>query len=93
MLAISETLALQSGLDWAFCDTDSMAIAKPVEMDDQTFYSRAKAVGSVICGRTRSARISPATARDSVSRRRRPKNLGPDQWAPVISRAIMDREG
>jgi hypothetical protein len=44
MLAISETLALQSGLDWAFCDTDSMAIAKPAEMDDQTFYSRAKAV-------------------------------------------------
>jgi hypothetical protein len=44
MLAISETLVLQSGLDWAFCDTDSMAIAKPAEMDDTTFYSRAKTV-------------------------------------------------
>ena len=44
LLAISETLAPQSDLDWAFCDTDSMAIAKPMGTDDQTFYSRAKAV-------------------------------------------------
>ena len=44
MLAISETLALRSGLDWAFCDTDSMAIAKPADMDDAAFYSSAKAV-------------------------------------------------
>jgi hypothetical protein len=44
MLAISESLALQSGLNWAFCDTDSMAIAKPAEMDDETFYAKAKAV-------------------------------------------------
>lgn len=28
MLAIAETLAKDNGLDWAFCDTDSMAIAK-----------------------------------------------------------------
>ena len=44
MLAISETLVLRSGLDWAFCDTDSMAIAKPADMDDALFYSRAKSV-------------------------------------------------
>lgn len=28
MLAVTETLARENGLDWAFCDTDSMAIAK-----------------------------------------------------------------
>jgi hypothetical protein len=28
MLAITETLARRNGLDWAFCDTDSMAIVK-----------------------------------------------------------------
>lgn len=44
MLAITETLIEQSGLDWAFCDTDSMAIAKPSEMDGATFYSKAAAI-------------------------------------------------
>jgi hypothetical protein len=29
MLAITERLALDHGLDWAFCDTDSMAFAMP----------------------------------------------------------------
>jgi hypothetical protein len=29
MLAITETLASERGLDWSFCDTDSMAFAKP----------------------------------------------------------------
>ena len=27
MLAITERLVLDEGLDWAFCDTDSMALA------------------------------------------------------------------
>ena len=31
MLAITERLALYHGLDWAFCDTDSMAFAVPPE--------------------------------------------------------------
>jgi hypothetical protein len=29
MLAITERRLLDEGLDWAFCDTDSMAFAKP----------------------------------------------------------------
>ena len=33
MLAVTETLAKRNGLDWAFCDTDSMAIAKPDNVD------------------------------------------------------------
>jgi hypothetical protein len=44
MLAISETLTLNSGLDWAFCDTDSMAIAKPADMDDAIFFAKALSV-------------------------------------------------
>ncbi|KTS08378.1 hypothetical protein SB2_00535 [Methylobacterium radiotolerans] len=40
MLAITERLATDSGLDWAFCDTDSMALARPREMDEATFYAR-----------------------------------------------------
>ena len=37
MLAITETLATKEGLDWAFCDTDSMALAKPDHMDEREF--------------------------------------------------------
>jgi hypothetical protein len=37
MLAITERLILDEGLDWAFCDTDSMAIAKPDGMSDAGF--------------------------------------------------------
>jgi hypothetical protein len=44
MLAISATLATQAGLDWAFCDTDSMALSNPGEMDMPTFFSTAQAV-------------------------------------------------
>jgi hypothetical protein len=44
MLAIAERLARDSALDWAFCDTDSMALAKPTEMKDREFYKRAQTV-------------------------------------------------
>ena len=37
MLATAERLTLDAGLDWAFCDTDSMAIAKPDGMDPEAF--------------------------------------------------------
>lgn len=43
-LAITERLALDTGLDWAFCDTDSMALARPDTMDQTDFYARAKEV-------------------------------------------------
>ena len=41
MLALCEHQVLDAGLDWAFCDTDSMAIAKPHEMQEAEFLSRA----------------------------------------------------
>lgn len=40
MLAITESLIERQGLEWAFCDTDSMAIAKPAEMGGDEFRSR-----------------------------------------------------
>lgn len=40
MLAITEKLILDNSLDWAFCDTDSMAIAKPAEMDEATLLEK-----------------------------------------------------
>lgn len=44
MLAIAERLVIDAGLDWAFCDTDSMAIAKPDGMSDDTFFATARSV-------------------------------------------------
>src|ERR1019366_1774352 len=46
MLAITEQLIIESGLDWAFCDTDSMAIAKPDEIAEQDFQARVEAIRS-----------------------------------------------
>ncbi|WP_147417676.1 hypothetical protein [Sphingomonas cavernae] len=37
MLAIAERHVVDHDLEWAFCDTDSMAIAKPAEMDSEDF--------------------------------------------------------
>jgi hypothetical protein len=38
MLAITERLATDLGLDWVFCDTDSMALAKSEHMTQDEFY-------------------------------------------------------
>jgi hypothetical protein len=40
MLAIAERLIRDEGLEWAFCDTDSMAIAKPQDMSEAKFYEK-----------------------------------------------------
>jgi hypothetical protein len=40
MLALAERLILDEGLEWAFCDTDSMAIAKPENMPEAEFYEK-----------------------------------------------------
>lgn len=44
MLAMTETLVTDQCLDWSFCDTDSMAIAKPHPMPEDDFYRRVDAV-------------------------------------------------
>lgn len=40
MLAITERLTLDHGLNWAFCDTDSLAMAKPHKMNRDDFCGR-----------------------------------------------------
>jgi hypothetical protein len=44
MLAIAERLAIEAGINWAFCDTDSMALAKPDVMAEEEFLVKAQAV-------------------------------------------------
>jgi DNA polymerase family B len=44
MLAIAESLCIAGGLDWAFCDTDSLAIAKPDGMCEAEFFERAQSI-------------------------------------------------
>ncbi|MGI4949208.1 MAG: hypothetical protein ACRYHC_11065 [Janthinobacterium lividum] len=44
MLAITERLLTEEGLEWTFCDTDSMAIAKPENMSDALFRRRTKEI-------------------------------------------------
>lgn len=44
MLAITECLIANHDLEWAFCDTDSMAIAKPDDMAGDEFRQRVAAI-------------------------------------------------
>jgi hypothetical protein len=44
MLGIAERLVADARLTWAFCDTDSMAIAKPTGMEEGEFICRAQDV-------------------------------------------------
>ncbi len=44
MLACAEHRVLDAGLDWVFCDTDSIAIAKPAGMHETEFIERAQGV-------------------------------------------------
>jgi hypothetical protein len=46
MLAVAECLAEREGITWAFCDTDSMALAKPEEMSEEEFIRKARKVQS-----------------------------------------------
>ena len=44
LLALVEQKVKEAGLDWALCDTDSMAIARPDGMDEAVFVEKAKAI-------------------------------------------------
>jgi hypothetical protein len=41
MLAIAEALTEKEQINWAFCDTDSMALAQPKQMKDEEFLAKA----------------------------------------------------
>ena len=42
MLALAEHRALALGLDWVFCDTDSIAVAKPDELPEAAFAEKVR---------------------------------------------------
>ena len=44
MLGIGERLCKEKALDWAFCDTDSLALAKPDNIDQSEFFERAQSI-------------------------------------------------
>jgi hypothetical protein len=44
MLGISERKTLDSGLDWAFCDTDSLAMVRPKGMSREEFHQKGKEI-------------------------------------------------
>lgn len=44
VLGIAEKLTIDFGLDWAFCDTDSLAITKPEDLSRTEFRKRARKV-------------------------------------------------
>ena len=44
MLATTERLVADKGLEWSFCDTDSMAIAKPDDMESYQFSNHVSEV-------------------------------------------------
>ena len=44
MLALSERVAADQGLNWVFCDTDSLAMAKPKDISQEQFYAKGQNV-------------------------------------------------
>lgn len=44
MLALSERVAIDQGLDWIFCDTDGIAFAKPDSLTREVFQARVDTV-------------------------------------------------
>ena len=44
MLSIAERLTSDNGIGWALCDTDSLALARPDDMDEGAFLARAVGV-------------------------------------------------
>jgi hypothetical protein len=44
MLAVAERLVKDNNVEWAFCDTDSIAIAKPTAMDQAEFHAKVDAI-------------------------------------------------
>jgi hypothetical protein len=44
MLALAESRAIAEGLDWVFCDTDSLALARPDEISKADFEAAAERV-------------------------------------------------
>ena len=84
MLAIAERLVNDAGLDWVFCDTDSMAIAKPAEMDHKAFVDKCrKVVGWFDC-------LNPSEAKGPLFKNAN-FGLGSKDIAPLYCYAISSK--
>lgn len=53
MLAITERLVIDEDLDWAFCDTDSLAIARPQGLSEAVFQEKVQRI------RTKLSKLDP----------------------------------
>ena len=84
MLGIAERLCIEKGLDWAFCDTDSLAIAKPDDMDQAEFL-RAGAIDLRLVFAAKPLREKGV---DIQNRRRKLSNCGARRRIRNSSRSI-----
>jgi len=86
MLATVERLALDAGLDWAFCDTDSMAIAKPEGMDHEAFVKECLRVAAWFDP------LNPYQANDPLFKVEDANfGIGSDNLAPLYCYAISSK--
>jgi DNA polymerase elongation subunit (family B) len=60
MMAITEALIREEKLDWAFCDTDGIAIASPPEQSEEGFEGRVEKIRSWFEG------LNPYEAKGSI---------------------------
>ena len=86
MLAIAERLVLDAGLDWAFCDTDSMAIAKPDGMDHAAFVKECRNVAAWLNS------LNPYEAKDPLFKIEDANyGVGSEHLAPLYCYAISSK--
>jgi len=86
MLAIAERLITDEGLDWCFCDTDSMAIAKPTDMGSEDFTRRATRIVDWFTPLNPYAFHAPILKIEEVNKR-----LGGDELQPLYCWAISSK--
>lgn len=86
MLAIAERLITDEGLDWCFCDTDSMAIAKPTDVGSEDFTRRATRVVDWFTPLNPYAFHAPILKIEDVNKR-----LGGDEIQPLYCWAISSK--
>jgi hypothetical protein len=83
MLGIAEKKTLDVGLDWAFCDTDSLAMVRPEGMTRQEFHKRAREVIDWFTP------LNPYTKPGSILREEDlNRGIGSDEMEPLYCYAI-----
>jgi hypothetical protein len=83
MLGIAEKLTLDLGLDWAFCDTDSLAIVRPKGLSRQEFHKRTRQVVDWF------APLNPYRKPDSILKvEDLNRGIGSDEMEPLYCYAI-----